>query len=226
MLTIKKNDIVNSMPRYILIAIIVIAVLAAGWYFYSNKTGGGAMPYQQDNPNGSIGDKMSGKIADLLKAGKNLECTFSGETDGYKTSGTVFVSGNNMRGDFNSEAQGKMMDSHMIQNGETIYTWTTDPKQGMMMKISKEDQAKYADDEATAKSQSFNMDQSYDYNCRGWSGDQSKFQAPSDIQFTDLSAQLEKATGSLDKGNSAACSACDSLEDEAKTSCKTALNCQ
>lgn len=212
------------MQRYILIAALVIILLAGGWYFYSNKMGGAA-PYSQNGSSGSIGDKMSGKLTDLINAGKNLECTFSGETDGYKTSGTVFVSGNRMRGDFNSEAQGKMMDSHMIQSGDTFYSWTTDPKQGIMMKVSKEDQEELKDDASNLNSQNFDMDKSYDYDCRGWSGDSSKFQPPSDINFQDLSVMMKKTTGTIEQGNNSACSACDSLEDDAKASCKKALNC-
>lgn len=214
------------MPRYVLIALIVIAVLAGGWYFYSGKQS--SIPYSQNNSQGSsVGDKITGKFAELISAGKSMECTFSGETDGYKTSGTVFVAGKNMRGDFNSEAQGKMMDSHMIQDGETIYTWTTDPKQGMMMKISKEDVAKYKDGPADDSNKSFDMDQSYDYDCKAWGADPSKFEKPADIQFVDLSAQMEKAAKSMDQGGSSACSACDQIEDEdAKASCKQALNCE
>lgn len=213
------------MQRYILIAAAVIILLAGGWYFYSNKTGSG-MPLQDNQQGSSVGDKISGKLSDLISAGKSMECTFSGETDGYKTTGTMFVSGDNIRGDFQSQSGGKMMDSHMIQSGETVYTWTTDPKQGMKIKVSKEDQVKYADDAGKiTNSQSFDMDQSYDYNCKGWSGDQSKFQPPSDIEFQDLSAIMEKTTGLPEKQNNPACSACDSLDDDAKASCRTALNC-
>mgnify|MGYP001612914337 CR=1 FL=1 len=69
------------------------------------------------------------------------------------------------------------------------------------------------------------MDQSYDYDCKAWGADPSKFEKPGDIQFMDLSAQMEKATKSME-GNNAACSACDQIEDEdAKASCKQALNC-
>jgi len=213
------------MPRYVLIAVIVVLALAGGWYVYSGKQS--SMPYSQNNSQGSsMGDKISGKFADLINAGRSMECTFSGETDGYKTTGTVFVAGKNMRGDFNSESKGKMMDSHMIQNGETIYSWTTQPKQGMMMKITKEDQASDLDESNTSPNKSFeDMDKNYDYQCKNWGGDQSKFQPPSDIQFQDLSVMMEKTTGSIGQSNSSACSACDNLEGDAKASCQQALGC-
>src|SRR3989344_7539153 len=196
------------MPKYVLIAVIVVLALAGGWYVYSGKQS--SMPYSQNSSQGSsMGDKISGKFADLINAGRSMECTFSGETDGYKTTGTVFVAGKNMRGDFNSESKGKMMDSHMIQNGETIYSWTTEPKQGMMMKITKEDQAGDLDESNTGPNKSFeDMDKNYDYQCKNWSGDQSKFQPPSDIQFQDLSVMMEKATGGVGKGAGLNCSAC------------------
>lgn len=225
MLIIRKRDNVNEMPRYILIAVIVLVVLAGGWYVYSGKQSS-IMPYTQNSSQGSsAGDKISGKFADLLNAGKSMECTFSGETDGYKTSGTVFVAGKNMRGDFNSESKGKMMDSHMIQNGEKIYSWTTEPKQGMMMKITKEDQARNQEEADSAANKPLDVDKNYDYNCKGWSGDQSKFQPPSDIEFQDLSVMMEKATGGVGKDAGLSCSACDNLEGDAKASCQQALGC-
>ena len=213
------------MPRYVLIAVIVVLALAGGWYVYSGKQS--SMPYSQNNSQGSsMGDKISGKFADLINAGRSMECTFSGETDGYKTTGTVFVAGKNMRGDFNSESKGKMMDSHMIQNGETIYSWTTQPKQGMMMKITKEDQASDLDESNTSPNKSFeDMDKNYDYQCKNWGGDQSKFQPPSDIQFQDLSVMMEKTTGGVGKDAGLNCSACDNLEGDAKASCQQALGC-
>ena len=226
MSTIKKSATLKLMiPKYVLIAVAVVALLGGGWYFYSNKTA--SMPYSQNNSQeSSMGDKISGKFADLINAGRSMECTFSGETDGYKTTGTVFVAGKNMRRDFNSESKGKMMDSHMIQDDDTIYTWTTDPKQGTMMKISKEDVAKYKDGPADDSNKSFDMDQSYDYDCKAWGTDPSKFNKPGDIEFMDLSAQMEKATKSMNQSNNSACSACDQIEDEdAKASCKQALNC-
>lgn len=225
LLTIRKSDIVNEMQRLVLIAIIVVVVLGALWYVYSGKQS--SMPYSGNQAQeSSMGNKMSGKIADLINAGKSLECNFSSDINGYKSSGTVYVSGQKVRGDFKSEAEGKMMDSHMIQDGETIYTWTTDPKQGMMVKISKEDVEKYQDGPAGGSNKSFNIDQSYDYDCKAWGANPSKFEKPADIQFIDLSAQMKKATESMDQGAGAACSACDQIEDEeAKASCKQALNC-
>ena len=212
----------SLMPKNILIIIAVIALLGAGWYFYAGKNA--SMPYPGGD-NSSIGEKMSGSIADLINAGKSLQCSFSSSADGYSSDGTVFVSGSNVRGDFNSEQGGKETQSHMIQNGENIYTWTDEPKQGMVMKISKEDAQKYKD-EAESSAGSFNMDDSYEYSCMPWGSDSSKFTPPSDVQFTDLSAQMEQMTESMKGNNQSACSACDSLDPEAKASCKQALNCE
>lgn len=209
------------MPRNVLIVIAVLALLGIGWYFYAGKNA--SMPYGDSNS--TIGEKMSGSIADLINAGKTLQCSFSSNADGYSSQGTVFVSGSNVRGDFQSEQEGKMMASHMIQNGETVYTWTDDPKQGMMMKVSQEDAQKYKDEAQNNSVNSFNKDQSYDYSCMPWGSDPSKFTPPSDIKFQDLSAQMEKMTDTIQQNNSSACSACESLDDESKVSCRQALNC-
>jgi hypothetical protein len=64
-------------------------------------------------------------------------------------------------------------------------------------------------------------------NCSGWIPDNSKFQVPGNVEFTDLSAMMENAKMQGKPGATAPkmdSSVCDQIEDaDAKAQCQNAL---
>jgi hypothetical protein len=139
----------------------------------------------------------------------------------------VYASGGRMRGDISSTTGEKTVMSHMIVSDNELYVWMDGETNGMKMMF---DLNKVQDEEA--KQKTVDIDEKVDYQCNGWVGDPSLFDAPSSVTFTDLGSLAiptvvsNGSSESMMGGNESSCSACDNLTGEAKTQCKTALGCK
>ena len=137
-----------------------------------------------------------------------------------------------MRGDFESEINGQRMISHMISKDDTSYNWQDGQTTGFMMKIDP-DTLSPGDDEKnnglpdSEKNQPIDPDKVVDYKCSPWNADNSLFNPPQNIKFTDYSSMMPPSAGrdTPNKQTEDPCSACDSLTGDAKSQCLSALNC-
>jgi len=158
--------------------------------------------------------KIKGSIFDLIKKEIPLKCTYTFNSGSAVANGTIFSSGGKMRSEYMVNIGGKEMRQVAVMDGSYVYSWTAnDPtiKQGMKIKINPDDQT------GTKNDQVKSMQEEMDYKCLPWLVDNSKFQVPTDITFTDLSESVQPAQ---------MCAACNSLTDEEqKTSCLDSLGC-
>lgn len=213
--------------KYILIAVVLvlIALLFGSWKFMSKPTSTANIPAQ------NIVDEIatSGSFFDLMKMNKTLKCTYSNDTEGTKINGSTYVSGKRMRTDFESkDSQGNMMTSHMISDGKWIYSWSSAAPQGFKMSLA-DAENKNANGESPVAAA--NIDQkatafndAFDYKCTPWSEESSKFNTPSDVQFTDFSEMMKGLNSG--KGN-AMCVSCNYAQsEEDKAACKKQFNCE
>lgn len=172
----------------------------------------------------------SGSIASLVARGGSWKCSVTHTSDKDSTSGTVYVSGSKVRGDFESTvASAGAVQSHMISDGVDVYVWSNQMPSGMKMKAV----ASSDGGTQTTGGQSDYYNQNYDYNCEPWTVDQSQFTLPSDITFNDMSAMLqgmqgaagaEAGAGTMPTGMN--CAMCDQAPTaEAKAACKSAMRC-
>ena len=122
-------------------------------------------------------------IKSLLGVGKNVTCIISYPEHG--SSGTIYVSDNKMRGDFTALVNDKSMASSIIQDGTYMYMWSGN--QGTKMSVEQVMTAT-----PTPSSQSTDLDAQVDMKCSNTSPDSSKFTPPADVQFTDMSAMMDK----------------------------------
>lgn len=172
---------------------------------------------------------MKTSFVDLMKLGKEYSCTFAHtDTKGNETNGTVYISGKNMRGDFTMMMNGKETQSHMIRKDDTNYMWTSAMPQGMMMKITAEDASVFGNAD-TQKNMGMSDTDPIDFSCDDWSVDESQFEPPEDVKFTDMSAQMESMKKMMEGNKNMMkknCSVCDAVTDaNAKAQCKAALGC-
>lgn len=123
----------------------------------------------------------TGSLADLGKRGGNYECTFSHNSAVGDSSGVVYVSGNNIRGDFKSVASGFSVESHMIAKDGFTYTWTPLSPSGFRSRVVDGVTGGGTATEGTYTDQN----QTYEYECVPWSVDESKFTLPA-ISFIDV----------------------------------------
>jgi len=170
-------------------------------------------------------DIFTGKVTDLLQRGQDVTCTFESKDESTQTSGTVYIAGanENMRGDFTIETDEGTLTNHMIQKDGYSYIWSDAFPQGYKSEITEADAQ--TPQESSDEFENFDYDQDFDYTCRTWQVDSSRFQEPNDIEFVDLSAQLQQIQETTGDLNQLQCSTCASLTGEAKDACEKALGC-
>jgi hypothetical protein len=135
----------------------------------------------EDNTSQDGGD-FSGSMEELVARGGNYRCTFSHQSDTDDSSGTIYISGSSIRGDFVSLIQRINVESHMIQSGGYIYTWSSTMPTGFKLKVATTTEA----GGTAIPGQYSDVDQTYSYDCESWSPDNSKFSIPSTITFKEL----------------------------------------
>ncbi len=180
----------------ILIGIVGVAVVAGGAYFFMSKN---SVPAQdsaqvQDGANEAARDVAQTGVRSLksiMAAGGAHVCTFTSEDPNAKNTGTVYVSGDSIRGEFESNVQGAgMMKSHMIQNAGHMYTWSDATPQGIKMPIPAG--GAQGDANASASGQmNFDAGVEMAYDCKPWTPDNASFTPPSSVSFMDMSEMMQ-----------------------------------
>ena len=135
-----------------------------------------------DSSEDSFSEKTS--ITALMKKGGNYMCTMSHSTDVGDTKGTVYIAKEKIRGDFTTQITVPGMkdmgniDTHMISDGESTYTWSSASAEGFKGPIDSESQ--------TGETSQVPKDENLDYKCVAWNVDDSKFILPTNITFKQI----------------------------------------
>ena len=191
---------------------IVVLILLGGGYFYFSKS---PMNPIQKAASGLI----KGNIQDLFAKGTNMQCTFK-YAEGENTSeGNIYVSDKKMRGSFSlTQSDGTKMQSNVIQDGAYGYTWIEGQEQGTKIKV----------ETSSKKAELFALDnKNINYDCKPWNVDSGLFTPPANIQFQDLSAQVEQINKTTEQFNESKCTACNNAPaGTAREQCLQALNCK
>ena len=218
------------MNKNILIALAVVLLVGGGLFIVNRDTttpenGGGAVTEEQD---GSTIGTISGGIKGLLAQGRAMQCTFESVAEGGTTTGKVYVSGNDMRGDFElMQPDNKIVTSNMIRKGDMSYVWSSEFEQGLKSVIPDVEIESGTTEQAAGQSDPFaELDQDVKFDCKPWIVNNAMFTPPSDIEFVDLAAQMQQFQGEGDGANQIQCSACDQAPDAAtRDQCRNALGC-
>lgn len=130
---------------------------------------------------------FEGSTAELIARGGDHVCTFDQTVENSRSTGTVYISNGKMRGDFKSDvsASGTNMsvESHMISDGEFMYTWSSMMPTGFKMAVV---QNTTADGTTPTSQQMFDANMKLSYDCDPWAVDASKFTLPSAVTFTEI----------------------------------------
>lgn len=198
--------------KTIIIAIVVLAVAGGGAYYVANNN---KDEKQSDSSEAQPQDSnvQSNSINGLLAQDKNLNCTFDFTDDsGYKSSGNLYFASKRVRGDFNStDSKGETRYSHMINDGKYQYFWEEGDDSGFKMNIDNIDSSEAQKD--ASKKETVDQNKEYNFDCSDWSVDESQFQPPSNVKFTDFSAQLQQAQQMQKNSESTRKKACAQISD-------------
>lgn len=200
------------MMNWIIGALLAVVVVGGGYYVMSSGSlsmEGGVNVATGDVTGDGVDDVMvsdkatpklmekaaafTGSFFDLATRGGNYTCTISSSGTNNSTTGTVYVSGANVRGEFTTTASGRTVDSNMLKLADKVYVWGAGMPQGIIMDATMTDTS----GESPAMSGSGKeMQQEYGWDCVATGADASKFVKPSNIEFMDLGALMQGA-GSL-----------------------------
>lgn len=223
------------MNKNILIGIVIVLVAVGGFMVVkqngsSEKQDKMMMKKGADSTDDSALGEISGSLKDLFAKGVAMQCTFEHIAHGGTTTGKLYISGNNMRGDFELvQPDGNSVTSNMIREGDTNYVWSSELEQGFKTVVPEATfEAAETLEDAAAQSDPFAQlqDENVSYNCQPWIVDRSMFTPPTDIEFVDFSAQIEKMQNAQDSVKDAQCAACDQVPvGEGRDQCLQALGC-
>ena len=212
----------------VIIAIVVLGLLGGGAYVMMSKSKSApASPTTTEakpTETTTTASQVRGTLKDLLTSALPQTCSFTNDTG---ASGSVYVSGGKMRGDFQTTSQGKTFSGHMIIDSGYSYLWSDAMARGMKIAMSD------VQPTGTATSnQSMDVNQAVSYSCKPWVPNSSMFTLPTNVTFTTFTIPKGMGTtGAMTPPSSAgapanACSACDNLPaGPAQTACKTQLHC-
>ncbi|MDP3964793.1 MAG: hypothetical protein Q8Q20_04040 [bacterium] len=218
----------------VIIAIVAVVLLGGGAYYFMSdddtNTNSGNSSTNSDAVN-DVSSMTESTLNELFARGENLECMYTYSDAFGSQEGTVYVAGGEkIRGDFTLlDSESGETTSHIIQDGEYHYNWGTYDGQeiGTKMKLSEFQAEGDTDEPETADdTPSLNYDHQYEFDCDRWTVDDSKFEVPANVEFTDLTAQMEAIEEVSNSVLSDQCGNCDALgTDAARDSCRQALGC-
>lgn len=169
------------------------------------------------------GDEFTGTIGDLMKNGKDVTCTFSRNDAAGDMNGTVYIARDGrMRGTFSmTNQQFGSIDMEVIRDGAYGYTWGF-PSATQGTKVKLDENGKPIKD----SNKESDIDDAMEYRCAKWKVDEAMLRVPNDVQFQDLSAQMEQINNAMQGVKDAKCGACDNVPEGAgRTQCRAAMGC-
>lgn len=200
-----------------IVIIVLVALLAVG-------VGGYYLTKDDNDSNNAVLNTGSTSINALLGQNNNSTCTYS-HTDesGNTSSGTVYLSGGRMRGNFTFQAAGQQTQySNVLRDNEYQFVWQDGSDTGFKSKI--ETLTSAGSDDSNTTQQAVDQDKEYDFDCSDWRVDESMFNAPANVEFTDYSAQIQQSQEAQQNVNDIKSEACAQISDAtARMACENAL---
>lgn len=165
-----------------LISVLVLAAVIVGGYFiiHSNKGVPATPEVFTETQTGEQMTETNGKkmaFSEFIKNGGTYKCEVKQAMSDFENSGTVYIDGANVRGNFSTVAEGRPIDTFFIVKDGYTYTWSSAaPTMGFKMKV--------VADASADTSQTYDWKQGVgDYNCEAWTADASMFTPPASVTF-------------------------------------------
>lgn len=179
-----------------IIGLIAAVIIVGGgvWYFSSHGNAPAGTPAVTNSASNG-----SGTFASLMALAGSVKCNVATATTANQaeSSGTVYISNGQMRGDFNAtnKALGDtVIEAHMIRAGGFIYSWSSAAPQGVKMSDAVIENASTKNN----ASGSIDPNAQVSYSCEPWVADAAQFVPPSTVTFMDVSAMMQgKPTGAM-----------------------------
>ncbi len=133
-------------------------------------------------PAPTIAAKVSGigPLSYLISLKEPLVCSVKTTTLSMKRSGTVYVAGGKLRGDFLSSVNGVLVNASMIDDGTHLYAWASGATKGLELLA-----ASSASGNAIANAGGIDLAAQVSYACNAWAEDSNVFIPPTSVTFSN-----------------------------------------
>ncbi|MFZ2149618.1 MAG: hypothetical protein WAV15_00440 [Minisyncoccia bacterium] len=171
------------MSKTLISVVLVAAVVVGGYLALKSKSPVENPPAQNEEAvKDASGKKMA--FSELVKQGGSYKCEVKQSMSDFENSGTVYMSGNKLSGQFSTVAEGTTMESYFVMKDGYMYNWSSfAPNMGIKIKTE-------AAVEAEAQgTYSWSAEQVGDYDCQAWTPEDSRFELPSAVVFTEFKSQ-------------------------------------
>ncbi len=176
----------------IIIGVLVVGIVAVGYVTFNKKS------VSQEAPGNPSIDEVSDTPETTQTSGKKMafsqfikqdfgsyKCDVKQSVSDFVSSGTVYMNEGKLRGEFSTVAEGRKMDSSFIMKEGYTYNWSSMIPMGVKVKIP-DTSATPNTSTNTSGTYSWNAEQIGEYNCEEWKADETKFELPSGITFTEI----------------------------------------
>lgn len=179
--------------KNIILGVVGIAVIGAGvWYFGFRTSGTSDTAGETQTSNESQSAPRS--ITEAMASGGRFTCTFSSNDPNAQTSGTYYIDGKNLRGDFKSSVAGQgAVESNMIADATHIYTWSSAMPTGFKMERTDKDGSGIEAASGFLGGGTYGDSRvSFDYRCNPGGVSANTFVLPAGVQFMEAPAARMK----------------------------------
>lgn len=182
-----------SLFKLLAVLFLGVAVVGGGTYLViNNKTETEVAIVESVDSENEIDEMFTGgesSLRGLMSLDQNIQCDFTSYTEetAGSVAGTVYVSGERIRADFDMEQADTTIASHLIVNDDQIYAWTVSSQGTYAYTFSLSE----ANDTEEGADSFASLDDRVTYTCRAWEADASKFELPSGIEFTSMERLFE-----------------------------------
>jgi len=138
---------------------------------------------KKNNKDGNYFETMK----DLMARGKSMKCTYAQQVDSENTAnGVVYMADGNARVEIiankGTAHEGKM---YSITDNKWVYSWPEGSHKGFKMTLEASELSEKQEETVS------DLSKEIDFKCKSWKKDNSKFKAPSNIVFEDMSEMME-----------------------------------
>jgi hypothetical protein len=146
----------------------------------------------------------AGTLAGLMMHKKSMKCEFTDEQNGTMSEGTFYFDYKNerFRVDVKSIIDGEQFVTHMVNDGEKIYSWGTSMEKGIIMSADMNDFSDMSpfNNEGLEEDSTIGVDEDVEYNCKNWKANKSTFIPDASVEFVDMQAMMQEMLDGMPEG--------------------------
>ncbi len=167
-------------------------------------------------------------LGELLAMNVPQQCSVLNKNTDSQSQVKIVMNQGKVRADINATVNGKNLVSHMIVTGGVDYFWVEGQSHGFKMAYNPVNQTGTSPGGLQTYN-NINTGGKMNYNCSGWTPDDSVFTLPANMDFSDFSGVIPGTSAAGSPSGLAPadkCAVCANLSGTQKTQCLAVMGCK